>query len=539
MRYFNNLSIKYKIMFIAIVAITGFGISFAVNFSVASDNSAQLKTLEFVVYPTLERSEKNQVRLDEVINLLDQAVAVEEEDMIEEADEVIATMTESFNEIAKLDDSKHELITQLQQQLQNYYALVKPMTVGMLEGTIKAEQMQSKAQQMQASLKIFRDNLTQFQHNSKAAFANIIASANETAQFSIMLGAIIGALLILLLASTAYFVASNITRNIKNVSDNLREIATGNGDLTQRLYASSTDEVGQLVEYFNTFMDKLQEMIKELTGYSSHVGSAAEELTNIAEESHEGIESQRSEAEQVATASNEMTATIVEVARNAEQAASAANEAHESANEGSVVVNKTITIINQLADDVGQGSGAVNQLHDDSQSIGSVLDVIRGIAEQTNLLALNAAIEAARAGEQGRGFAVVADEVRTLASRTQESTKEIQSMIERLQNSAGQAAEIMSRGQSSSQQGVNEAALAGESLTKITDSVSIISNMNEQIASAAEEQSAVAAEIDQNIVNISHAADANAENISQLADAGSSLNNVAIQMQELVGQFKV
>ncbi len=526
-------------MSIAVLAIIGFAGSFIVNFTVAKKNASQLERLEIAVYPTMARSEKNRVALDKVINLLDEAVAVEEEDLITEADDVIVGMKQAFNEITKIDNTKSEKITQLVQQLDTYYSLAKPMTLSMLKGTVKAAQLQAKAQQMQSSLKIFKTNLDAFQKNSEIAFTKIIATTNETAHFSIILGAVIGGVLIFVLAITAYLIAGSITRNIRGVSDNLQEIANGDGDLTHRLSASSNDEVGQLVDYFNTFMDKLQGMIKELTGYSSHVGSAAEELTTIAHDSKEGIESQRAEAEQVATASNQMSATIVEVARNAEQAATAATSAHQAATQGNDVVEKTIAIINQLATDVGSGSSAVNQLRDDSESIGSVLDVIRGIAEQTNLLALNAAIEAARAGEQGRGFAVVADEVRTLASRTQDSTKEIQSMIEKLQSSAGQAAEIMSRGQSSSEQGVAEAARAGQALTEITESVSVINNMNEQIATAAEQQSAVAAEIDQNIINISQSADANADNIGQLANAGSSLNNVAIQMQELVGQFRV
>ncbi len=537
MRFFNNLSLRYKIMSIALIAIVGFGISFVVSFFVASTNATNLTKLQNIIYPTLDLGEKNYLQLDKIIILLNEAVA--EEESIEEADGIIMNMIKSFDEINKLDNSKSSEIKRLKQELETYYKLAKPLTMGMLNRSLKPEQIQASTTAMQASLKVLQEHLEAFYKESEKNLTDIITITNETSQWSIQLSTIIGVILMLVLAGSAYYVANNITANIKNVSGNLYEIANGSGNLTQRLQATGNDEVGQLVTYFNTFMDKQQAMIQKLIGYSSQVGSAAENLSSIVVECQNGMQSQRSDAEQVATASNEMAATVVEVARNAEQAAEAATNANNAATEGNVVVSKTISIINQLANDVGEGVVAVNQLRDDSESIGTVLDVIRGIAEQTNLLALNAAIEAARAGEQGRGFAVVADEVRTLASRTQESTMEIQSMIENLQNSSGQAASIMNRGQATSEEGVAEAAHAGDALDKITQSVSIISNMNTQISSAAEEQSAVASEIDKNIVNISQLADVNADNITQLANAGSSLNTVAIQMQELVGQFKV
>lgn len=319
MKFFNDLSIKSKIISIAVVAVIGFSISFVVNFSVTSTNAENLAQLENVIYPILEHSEKNKVRLDQVISLLDQAVAVEEEDMIEEADVVVASMQKSFNAIASIDSAKQQQAKMLDEQLAAYYALAKSMTASMLDGTLKSEHIASRAQAMQAKLKLFKNNLNGLQQESKTAFADVIAAANKTAIFSLQIAAIIGLIITIVLLGTAYLVANGITRNIKNVSDNLQEIASGDGDLTQRLHAQNNDEVGQLVEYFNTFMDKLQTMMQEITGYSSHVGSAAEELTSIAEQSSKGIQSQHSAAEQVATASSEMAATVVEVARNALQ----------------------------------------------------------------------------------------------------------------------------------------------------------------------------------------------------------------------------
>lgn len=313
--------------------------------------------------------------------------------------------------------------------------------------------------------------------------------------------------------------------------------AMSQGDLTYKVNIQGKDEFAWMCWEYSQGRKGFSSLVKEILGSAGQLATTAEELSTITEQTNSGVLRQQGEIDQVATAMNGMSATVSEVSNNAANAANEAQEADDSAKDGWQVVNTTIETINNLASEVERTSEVIENLKGDSISIGTVLDVIRDIAEQTNLLALNAAIEAARAGEQGRGFAVVADEVRTLASRTQQSTREINDMIERLQNGANQAVSVMKMGCSKAEESVDQAAKAGEALQSITSAVDNIKSMNMQIASAAEEQSATAEEINRNIVNISEVAQDTANGSQQTAS--DKLAKLASSLQTQVGKFKV
>ncbi|WP_018952864.1 methyl-accepting chemotaxis protein [Thioalkalivibrio sulfidiphilus] len=349
----------------------------------------------------------------------------------------------------------------------------------------------------------------------------------------------VGLLVLVLGMGLAWVIARSIVKPLCETVARLDDIAQGEGDLTQRLPVEGKNELTQLAVAFNAFVSKIQDVVRQVAGATSQLAAASEELSATAEQTTNQVRRQQNETDQVATAMNEMTATVQEVARNATEAAAAARETDQEANAGRDVVGATIRSIEALASEVENAAGVIQRLSADSEEIGKVLDVIRGIAEQTNLLALNAAIEAARAGEQGRGFAVVADEVRTLASRTQESTHTIQEMIERLQGNASSAVTVMEKGRVQASGSVQQAAKAGESLKTITGAVARITDMNTQIASAAEEQSAVAEEINRNVVNISQAVDETASGSQQISTASDELARLAAELQGMVGQFKV
>lgn len=365
------------------------------------------------------------------------------------------------------------------------------------------------------------------------------AAPMETSRALFALVAALLAAAVVAMAAVVTLSARRVSRPIVQTTAALNEIAEGDADLTRRLDVQGTDELARLADAFNRFVERIQDLVRQMAGASARLAAAAGELSATTEQSTRQIGRQQSETDQVATAMNEMTATVQDVARSAAEAARAAQETDQESRAGSEVVEHSARLIAALAEEVENAAGALQRVRSDSDDIGKVLDVIRGIAEQTNLLALNAAIEAARAGEQGRGFAVVADEVRTLASRTQDSTSEIQAMIERLQAGTGSAVEVMERSRSGAREGAEKAETAGASLRRIATGIATISDMNAQIASAAEEQSAVAEEVNRNVTNISDAVNTAASGSDQIASAAGDLSRLAEELQQRLGQYRI
>ncbi len=311
------------------------------------------------------------------------------------------------------------------------------------------------------------------------------------------------------------------------------------GDLTHNLVSLRRDELGQLQRSMQSMTQGLRDLIGGISDGVTQIASAAEELSAVTEQTSAGVNNQKVETDQVATAMNEMAATVQEVARNAEEASEAAVAADQQAREGDKVVGEAIAQIERLATEVGHSTEAMGELKRESDKIGSVLDVIKSVAQQTNLLALNAAIEAARAGEAGRGFAVVADEVRSLAQRTQKSTEEIEELIVGLQNGTQQVATIMDNSRTLTQSSVELTRRAGGSLENITRTVSAIQAMNQQIAAAAEQQSAVAEEINRSVLNVRDVSDQTSAASEETAASSVELARLGTHLQTLVGRFKV
>ncbi|MCK5336110.1 MAG: methyl-accepting chemotaxis protein, partial [Gammaproteobacteria bacterium] len=452
-------------------------------------------------------------------------------------------IAEEAANLAHDDEAKKEfehvlsLLTLVEKQHKTYEKHVHEVFSLLTKGDIHhahqlAEKVEAEEEKIDHELEKLLKELGKF--TEKAAL-----KAEHDEQSAIRMLSVIAVVAVALGVLFSWLIISNLLKNIRRAADMAAKVADGDlRDVADDNHYGS-DEIGKLIASMGMMRTNLQAMISEMSAASSQLASSSEELSVVSIESNQNIQSQQIEIEQVVTAINEMTATIHEVARNASDTSTLAHEADDSTQKGVQVVEQTVSSINALANDLSNTGSVINELETDSEMIGSILDVIKNIAEQTNLLALNAAIEAARAGEQGRGFAVVADEVRTLASRTQQSTQEIEEKIAKLQAGARSTVQVMADSQDKAATTREQANSAGDALKLITGAVTNISDMNLQIASAAEEQSAVSEEINRSIVSISQLAHKNTEGANQTTIASSELTQLASNLQGMIDRFRI
>ncbi|UUM30838.1 methyl-accepting chemotaxis protein [Vibrio japonicus] len=361
------------------------------------------------------------------------------------------------------------------------------------------------------------------------------SSVTEQIQFT----AIASILLYIVIASISTYVVTRLLMPLQTLSDALSELSEGEGDLTQRIEIRRKDEIGELAQHVNQFLAQMQKMLGDIIQHSQKLAVQAEAANQLSQESSLQVEAQQNDVNQIATAIHEMSATAAEVASHAELTANASQESSAACEDGQQVIEKNRQAIISLAEQVGDASSIISELENNTQSINQILSTIQGIAEQTNLLALNAAIEAARAGEQGRGFAVVADEVRVLSQRTHGSTEEIRHMIETLQGNTKLAVHSMEASTTLADTSVDYAQQASESLNTITAAINEINGMALQIASAAEEQRAVSEDISRNTQGIKDASDILADQATRSSESATNMFDSANTVRQEVERFRV
>lgn len=539
MGFLSNLSIKVKILSLALAAILGFVINLAINTNINSSNSERIQKVRDVYFPVVQKSEANLVKLGQIKELLNTAVSTGEEEFIQNADILKKEILNNIETIIVLWSEKSEQSMKLRGLFNQYYQVAHQVSAGMLSGTLDMSQLSGKIDAMNTALAEVTTAMEKSNTEALSDFNLIVEASNSAAQNALTYGMVISGLTIAILILLGWSTTLSIGTALGRLLTSLKDIASGDGDLTKRLEKTSNDELGDVVHWFNQFIDKLHHSISDVVKSISPLTTLSSDLGNLTTETLDISSKQNRATEEVSLVVEDLVASVQNVSSNASSASEAANQADKAAKNGREIVEKTVQSINGLAEEVERAGEVIRKLEADTENVGTILDVIKGIAEQTNLLALNAAIEAARAGEQGRGFAVVADEVRTLASRTQDSTQEIQKVIEQLQTAARSAVDVMGQSKQRAQTSVDQAAQTGESLTAITERVEAISEMNMQIASAAEEQERAAHSIKENVIGIKETSETAMQSIQKVEAASSSLVDISSNLQGVTQEFKV
>jgi methyl-accepting chemotaxis protein len=535
----NNISIKVKIIALAGAAIIGFIISLAVNTSINSENRERIQKVRDVYFPVVQKSDANLVKLRQIKELLNTAVSTGEKEFIQNADILKKEILNDVESIITLWLEQSRESREIRSQFKQYYDVAYEVSNGMLTGTLDMSKMSVKINLMNSSLKNVTDSMEKLSVKALRDFNETVEASNSDAQKALKLGMLVTGITITILLLLGWSTASSIGTALRSLLGSLKDIASGDGDLTKRIEKTSNDELGDVVDWFNLFVDKLHNSISDVVKSTTPLTTLSADLGTLTRETLSISADQNIATEQVSLVVEEMVSSVQAVSSNANSASLAANQADKAAKDGREIVDKTVASIIGLAEEVERAGEVIRKLESDTENVGTILDVIKGIAEQTNLLALNAAIEAARAGEQGRGFAVVADEVRTLASRTQDSTQEIQKVIEELQAAARSAVEVMGQSKQRAQTSVEQASQTGESLAAITERVEAITEMNMQIATAAEQQERAAYSIKDNVLGIKDTSEATMRSIQKVEEASASLVGISGNLQRVTGEFKV
>lgn len=539
MNLFKTLSVRYKILLIPIVGALGFSIYLAITLIAMSNIVTQLDGAYRVEYQLLQTSEYSLFRLDKLKETLGNAATMGEADLLETANIYAQETRDKLLTNIQADKDNANFLQSLLSDFNEYYLLAYALSKEMVDGTADFATLGQRSQNMLEKLTNLQDKLNKFRAERYESFKNAFESVNKEAESTSTTGVVVGVVTIIVLFAVAIPVARNISSSLTDIIYSMKDIAQENGDLTVRLTTTSKDEMGDLVFWFNSFIEKLQGVIKNVVDTALPLAETASRISTL---SHSTIESFKRQSESVIQSRQsveEMSHSVAEITTNAADAANAAKNASTEAEKGKQVVEQTVAGIQHLAKNVTEAAETVNSLQEDTNRVNVVLEVIRGIAEQTNLLALNAAIEAARAGEQGRGFAVVADEVRNLASRTQESTEEINQMLGQLQGAAKKAVTMMESSRSSVEYSVKTANEAGDSLVVITDTVNTIAEMNGAIAVATEQQHQVSGLMVGHVEDIQSCADEASQASNEVALVSEQLTSLASELESVARQFKV
>ncbi|PCK07489.1 MAG: hypothetical protein COA42_14045 [Alteromonadaceae bacterium] len=539
MYFLNKISIKNKILLIPVLGTVGFSLYLYVAISANLESREGIDRVKNENLPILQISGQAIKQIDQIKEALSYAASSADEDALEQTRISAQSVRDNFANIISIAQDEAGDVRDFEKNFNDYFSIAYQLSQDFVNDDVDYSALGSRSEEMKKYLAVIDDGLNSYaakkQQELDAAFELVILSADRTTRLGVILGlATIG---ILFLVSMP--IALSIKNTILTVNRSLEDIAEGHGDLTIELRTSAQDEIGDLVYWFNSFIGKLSELIREIIGFSQPIVNLSNDVNDLIRIKIEALNKQKDSAESAKNAVGKMDDSVQSIASSAAEAADAASRANEAMVTGDQQVQKTVKHIQDLATAITSSTQDVHRLKDDASKVGVVIDVIRSIAEQTNLLALNAAIEAARAGEQGRGFAVVADEVRNLAMRTQESTEEINAIVSDLQGDAERAVKSMHESTRQVEKSVNYAEKTGEGLKLVTETVAIISSMNDNIATATEEQQIVSVHIVNHMNEIQEKTEESIVSTEKLNNVSNELRKLVTSMDDITQRFKV
>ncbi|MEM6191995.1 MULTISPECIES: methyl-accepting chemotaxis protein [Shewanella] len=539
MNFFNNISIFKKVIAIFILAVIIFALNLSISVISINKNRTTLNYMEQQVYQRVELANQNVFFIQRLDELYTQSVSFADEDLLTNAGTMYESLRKNLQQLDKVDPSQANQLNNLSAKLTRYNDMTIKLAKGMLSGTIDMANIGQISQEKSQAYEAVLNEIQNYKQEKVLEFKQSIKEAGDRSEQSLWLTLSIGIALLIVMFIVTIAIARAISSSARNVAQSLSELADGKGDLSHKLNVSGSDELGQVSSNFNRFLGLLGDSIRRVVNVTDPLLASSHSLKQRMEDATHATQRQSHDASAVQVSMEDMRHSVIEISQNARQAASAAQIAEKEAMQGMTVVQRTIDISQELNTGIQAASNSINELARDTENVTSILNVITSIAEQTNLLALNAAIEAARAGEQGRGFAVVADEVRALASKTADATTEIRHVLQNLKTAAISSVSTMNVAMSKSSENETNAQNTGIALKSIQQQIVSINSMNTHIASATEEQASVASQVVDNVVNMNASFEQTLQILSQVRNVSEGLVDFADELKNATSQFKL
>ena len=540
MNKFKNLSVFIKINVITVIAMFALIVVLILNASAISENNKSLDELKDKRYLIAQYSTANSFIINRIDELYTQAVSFGDEDLITAAGEQYNLLITNIEKIEALDNASNtELLEKFKADLNSYNQTAVEIVKGFINESLDFSIIQEKSKIKADLYGSINTALDEYKMNSDDLYSKMANDAKTRSQNAINNSLIISITLTILIIILGYVIGANIRKAASDAACTLGELANGDGDLKSRLNVESEDEIGQLAKNFNKFMELLRGAISDVMSVVQPLLDNSTRLIQRMETAESAMHKQSEDSELVSQSMQEMHHSVNEISNSAALASQATSDAEIEAQQSLEILSKSMAASQALNIEIKGASSVIHKLAEDTQNVNTILDVITAIAAQTNLLALNAAIEAARAGEHGRGFAVVADEVRGLASRTSKSTTEIRELLTALTEAATASVDSMESASAQAERNEEYAAQTGESVQKIAEHINTINGMNTQVATATEEQTAVATTVIENVNDMNTSISSTLEALGGIRDVSSNLHTLSDDLLEAASKFKL